>query len=330
MKKNRDILKLATVMLIVINLLCSLSVLPAYSWVKSSKTKSANSKKVVKSKKVVQNSNFETDCYYALSNNWARLFKANYPNTTVGNTNKVSKLDLGWYVLKNDGTLSNNTPNQWQRPNGYQTLLQDCSKFNLKYNLAIQALDTKSNWLTNLVNNDKLADKTVTNIVYEANTYKSANLYGVNLDFEYLGYSEKGAKLTALRNKFTKFCSSLSTKLKKNNLKLTLTLHPLNSYYKAYDYAALGKFADKIIIMAYDYGPKPEPDKKVTEAVVMAKKLVPAQKLILGISANNENSQSIVKKINIARNYGLSGISLWYLGIISDSMWKNLPVIKHI
>lgn len=323
MKGTKDILKLVTAMLIVINLLCSFSYLPAYSKVSAAKPK------VVQSKKVVQNNSFDTSCFYALSNNWTRLFKASYPNTTAGNTNKVNKLDLGWYVLKSDGTLSNNTPNQWQRPNGYQTLLKDCSKYKIKYNIAIQALDTKTDWLTNIISNDKLADKTVTNIVYEANTYKSLNLSGVNLDFEYLGYSEKGAKLTALRNKFTNFCKSLSTKLKKNNLQLTLTLHPLNSYYKAYDYSSLGKFVDKIIIMAYDYGPKPEPEKKVTEAVIMAKKLVPSQKLILGISANNENSQSIVKKINIAKSYGLSGISIWYLGIISDSMWKSMPDVKH-
>ncbi|MFZ5597525.1 MAG: hypothetical protein ACOY31_11005 [Bacillota bacterium] len=42
----------------------------------------------------------------------------------------------------------------------------------------------------------------------------------------------------------------------------------------------MGKYADRIIIMAYDYGQKPEPVNLVTQAVEMAGKDVAPEKLI--------------------------------------------------
>ena len=58
---------------------------------------------------------------------------------------------------------------------------------------------------------------------------------------------------------------------------------PLIVFIKAIT-IALGAIADRIIIMAYEYGGTPEPAGKVVEAVEMAKSLVPIDKLILGIN----------------------------------------------
>lgn len=48
------------------------------------------------------------------------------------------------------------------------------------------------------------------------------------------------------------------------------------------DYQALGELAGRIIVMAYDYGPKPEPINLVLQAVEEATALVPANKVLLG------------------------------------------------
>lgn len=103
-----------------------------------------------------------------------------------------------------------------------------------------------------------------------------------------------------------------------------LTLHAPNSVYKGYDYRALGELADKIIIMAYDYGPKPEPVNQVIRAVEMAAAAVPPEKLVLGISAPNETSESMQTKVGIAKRYDLNGIALWRLGLITGEMWDML------
>jgi hypothetical protein len=52
--------------------------------------------------------------------------------------------------------------------------------------------------------------------------------------------------------------------------------------------------------------------------------LVPANKLILGISAPSENAESIAAKVGIAKRYNLNGVALWRLGLINDGMWQTL------
>jgi len=68
--------------------------------------------------------------------------------------------------------------------------------------------------------------------------------------------------------------------------------------------------------MAYDYGPKPEPLNRVEQAIEMALVVVPAEKLVLGISAPSETAESIIEKIGVAKRFRLQGISLWRLGLL--------------
>jgi spore germination protein YaaH len=63
---------------------------------------------------------------------------------------------------------------------------------------------------------------------------------------------------------------------------------------------------------------------QVKQAVEMACHLVPANKLILGISAPSETAESIATKVGIAKLYNLNGVALWRLGLINDGMWQTL------
>lgn len=57
-----------------------------------------------------------------------------------------------------------------------------------------------------------------------------------------------------------------------------------------------------------DYGSAPEPVCFVTEAVEMARAVVPPEKLVLGISTPGETPESLLTKAGIAKRYNLSGI----------------------
>ncbi|MGI9860490.1 stalk domain-containing protein [Moorella naiadis] len=140
----------------------------------------------------------------------------------------------------------------------------------------------------------------------------------------YRNNAPRGAQLQIVRDRFTRFAKLLSSQLQAAGLHLTLTLHAPNSVYKGYDYKGLGAIADRIIIMAYDYGAIPEPVSKVEEAVQMARVVVPPSKLVLGISAPTETATSILGKVGIAKRYNLGGIALWRLGLVSDAMWEAL------
>lgn len=174
-------------------------------------------------------------------------------------------------------------------------------------------LTDKNGILSSLLADDSTSSAAIESIAEEAQNYD-----GVNLDFEGLGWNDTAEAQKIVQQNFNNFVQSLSDR----NLHLTLTLHPLNSAYKGYDYAGLGKAADRIIIMAYDYGQKPEPQSLVTQAVEMAVAEVPAQKLLLGITAVGETPESMKTKIGIAKQYNLKGIALWRLGLITQEMWE--------
>lgn len=260
--------------------------------------------------------------FYALgdrqTSSWTNLFGKPFPDAGVGNTDVVNTVALGWYSLDQEGNLLTKSTTGWQRPDDYEKVLDKTSEYGLKTQMLLHMTDEDRS-LTNLLANETAMHQAVEAIVEEAQLY-----HGVNLDFEGLGWQDKGADLVQVRDSFTTFVTLLSKQLKAANLPLTLTLHAPNSAYQGYDYKMLGQIADEIIIMAHDYGQQPEPVDLVTQAVMSASQLVPPEKLILGISAPSETPESLVAKVGIAKRYQLKGISLWRLGLVSGDMWTSL------
>ncbi|MCL6447697.1 MAG: copper amine oxidase [Armatimonadetes bacterium] len=263
--------------------------------------------------------------FYALgdseTSSWQDLFGKAYPETGKGNTDLVDELALGWYSLDGQGNLLTRSTTGWQRPAGWEDVLQAARDFGLKTEMVVHVTD-KDGFLANLLTDAKACRQAVDAIAREAEFYQ-----GVNLDFEGLGYQEKGEQLTETRRNFVNFVSLLAKKLKEKEPSpgLTLTLHAPNSHYPGYDYRELGQIAGRLIVMAYDYGPKPEPVNLARQAVEMALAAgVPPEKLILGISAPAETPESILTKVGIAKRYDIAGIALWRLGLVSDKMWTAL------
>lgn len=268
----------------------------------------------------------EVLAFYALgsskASSWTDLFTKPYPETDVGNTDIVSDVAFGWYEMDGSGNFKPNS--DWRKPDGWEKALEAAEKYNLETEMCIKMVDGDYS-LTNLIENADSISTAVNNIEMEAALFD-----GVNIDFEGLGLSQRGEGLQKVKDSFNNFVIQLSERLKAQGKSLTLTLHAPNSSYKGYDYKTLGLYADKIIIMAHNYGVKPEPEDLVIEAVEEAMKEVSPQKLYLAILVEHENGDSIKTKIGIAKRFGLRGVSLWKLGGISDEIWKSIKEVIEL
>jgi hypothetical protein len=261
--------------------------------------------------------------FYALgagvASSWTNLFGTPFPAAGSGNTDIVRELALGWYTIDAQGNLLTRTPrNAWQRPPGWETVLATAKEFGFRTEMVVHETN-QGGLLTAFLNDEQAVSRAVAAIVYEAAFY-----HGVNLNLEELGLYATGETQRQIRDSLTRFVALLAPPLREAGKTLTLTIHPPNSSFRGYDYAALGQLADRIIIMAHDYGQRPEPLNRVVQAVEMALAAVPREKLVLAISAPSETAESIIPKIGVAKRYRLQGISLWRLGLVTSDMWTTM------
>ena len=84
-------------------------------------------------------------------------------------------------------------------------------------------------------------DNLINNLIGAAVAY---DIDGINVDFEYLQESDADG--------FLEFIRELSIKCKNNDLVLSIDNYVPSSFHAFYDYAEQGKYADYVVIMAYD------------------------------------------------------------------------------
>lgn len=266
----------------------------------------------------------EVSAWYAMDGNWNGLFGSDYPVAASGGTDAIGTVIFGWYEMNEAGMLITNGTKGWKKPIGWADALASVRLYGLHADFCAYMTDGNDGTggtgaLTRLMSNPYAWQNAAMALVTE-----SADYDGVNLDMEGLGFSDTGEQLTAVRQQFTGFVKLVSESLHAAGKTLTLTLHPTNSVYKGYDYAALAPLADRILLMAYDYGPKPEPYLKVHEAIDSALMLVPKEKLVLGISFASETPESLTAKLGLAKLHQLAGVSLWRLGLMIEGDWTAL------
>ncbi|BBH19363.1 hypothetical protein Back11_07080 [Paenibacillus baekrokdamisoli] len=253
-----------------------------------------------------------TEAFYAISS-----FKE---LSYVKNFNSVS---FGWTRIDDTGNLTLTGKDfYWPQAAGSTTpesIIQDASTAGSNPQLMAVATDGKGE-LTKLLLDTSLQKNVITQLVKLA---VDNQFSGITLDFEGLGLT---GDLSAIQQSYNEFVHQLAISAQASNLTLTLALHPLNGSYRGYDYKKLASYANEIIIMAYDYSYEsgPEPLKQVDEAIQLALKTVPKNKLVLGISMGSENSQSINSKIGLAKRYSLKGIAIWRLGLISTEVMNQI------
>ncbi|MGE5416395.1 MAG: stalk domain-containing protein [Acidobacteriota bacterium] len=262
--------------------------------------------------------------FYALgdskTSSWTNLFGKAYPEAGDGNTEMISELALGWFTADVQGNLLAKSTSGWQRPSGWENVLNAAATHCISSDMMVFISDQDS-VLSGIMRDEASSSALIDNILAGVEPYR-----GVNLDLEAYMPMQVAMAPEVYREPLNAFVKRLSDKLHAKGKTLTLTIPPPNSHYIGYDYAVLGQNADRIVIMAYEYGPKPEPIEMVKDAINQALKVVPANKLVLGICVPYETPDSILDKIALAKHYDLHGIAVWRLGLLSDQMWHALLI----
>lgn len=212
---------------------------------------------------------YKLAAYYVSGNNSSRQSFNNYHNS----------LDLiipTWWELKADGSIQENIVKdekllfKLMKKEKIIPLLQN---HGLKSSVSNQFLDDKNAQKRAIKNLIKLIEK--------------YSLVGININLE-------GVKL-ANKDKFTTFITNLGKKLQKKAIKLGLSIPAKTentmdlSWSGAYDYQALGKSSQEMLIMAYDFhwaGGPPGPVAPLTwvqDVIDFALMEIPLEKIFLGI-----------------------------------------------
>ncbi|MEK4252043.1 glycosyl hydrolase family 18 protein [Paenibacillus sp. FSL W7-1287] len=292
--------------------------------------------------------------------------------SAINQMKKLSHVIFGWSHLEYSeaGSASLNTSVTVNRiPSGYEEALAAADSAHITKELMV--FYDNSNLKEFL--RDKAAQQSFIESLLNLLNDPSYSFTGVSIDFEGLKEEEYAADYVA-------FLKELKEQL--GTYSLSVAVPPIY-YYKGYDLEAIGKLADTVILMAYDFTHHESklpsaPLPLVNDVVTTALQVIPNDKLVLGISkqANQwittngvtaaplspaiadvekrlvmpgvvnewampyflakaeftdergshllyyEDTQSIEKKIWLAKFYELKGVSLWFMGSYTSSDWE--------
>ncbi|NLG85668.1 MAG: LysM peptidoglycan-binding domain-containing protein [Firmicutes bacterium] len=185
------------------------------------------------------------------------------------------------YQINWDGSVSGQT---------YHNLLKEAKATGKSVLALVHNIGTSGGFDRDLVHailtNASLRQTAVANI---AKVVRDNGYAGVNIDFEDVPTSD--------RDLYTAFVHELAAELHQDGCQVTLSVpaktwdDPSNAWSGAFDYQALGKIADAIMIMTYDEhwsGGSAGPVASigwVKQVLDYATKVIPAQKIRLGIAA---------------------------------------------
>jgi len=169
----------------------------------------------------------------------------------------ISKLDTvsyGWCALETDGSdvwinTTNSGGNEYNIPEGFEHPWSEAN--NKKRLLMVAVKDEYSSLIMNDLKFRIKADRIIGDAIKLGLGENKISFDGVVLDFETL----KGEKS---RGMYAGFIRNFRLHLGPQKL-LYIAVHPARytqEYYDGYDFRELGKFSDKIILMAHDYNPK--------------------------------------------------------------------------
>jgi len=199
---------------------------------------------------------------YSSKLQWLHDFYAISSYSQKSDISKLDSLSFGWSRLEytvNGGPYLNTTSadsNEYSIPSGYSEVVQLAKNSNVPADLDVYMSTeqevklpdgTTSNACSEILLDATMRSKAVSEIVDELK--RENNYSGVTIDFEGM----KGAELKAGLSEFLK---ELRSEMDKMGLKIYVCVPPATSdgvYFDGYDYRIIGQYADKVILMAYDY-----------------------------------------------------------------------------
>lgn len=227
-------------------------------------------------------------------------------DSMINNANVIKTIAPFWATLQADGTVTD------RGGNDHATVVSTAQQKNMKVLLLVNNAkqDGAVPPLHTVLSSPALRTKAIDN--FEA-YIKKYNLDGINVDFEMVPAED--------RDNLTAFMKELSERLKPQGYIVSIDVFPKqnedNDVAAAYDYAALAKYADKIMIMTYDNhgvwsAPGPIADIRwVENNLKYALQFIPKNKLYLGIAAygydwSAQGTQSLDFKsiTDLSKRYG--------------------------
>lgn len=166
------------------------------------------------------------------------------------------------------------------------------------------------------------------------NVTKANNYKGVNIDFEGLYYYD--------RTYLTKFINELYVALHAEDLYVTIAVpaktkdNTTSTWSGAFDYAALAKCTDQIVIMAYDEHSSNGPAGPVASTlwvenvIKYAIKTIPKTKLLLGMAAYGYDWSSNSTKAKASGIPGIYNLAATYKSSIKLDSTSHSPYFTYL
>lgn len=260
-----------------------------------------------------------------------------YAINSYSQVDKVSKLDAlsyGWSRLEVsnvNGDIIINTSsqngNEYKVPSGYTEAIKAANDNQVDKYLMVTVKDelaydknlNKDIPLTELIINNMNSSSNVIALITNTLTNNSQRIHyeGVLIDFEGLKGRENAVK-------FNLFLSNLKVALNDLDKSLIVAVQPVRkaglSYYDGYDYKAIGRLADYVILMAHDFYPK-----KLTRAEMQSgytiTPLVAINDLYYALKGITDKDTGITDKEKIILQFSIDSVQ-WKLEdgrIINDT-----------
>lgn len=215
------------------------------------------------------------------------------------NVDKMSAVAAKWYTLDENGSLINkDTLRYINVPEGYDSVIKTAKENGVEIHMLV--FENNATRLNKALSTPESRTALIDQISKMAT---DEGFDGVNIDFEAVTASGK--------DQFNEFIKSLYAKLKAQGKSLSLSL-PVKTesvdWRPGYDYTTLGKYADFVVLMAYDKSPSvPGPQSGidwVEEVVNYATARIPAEKIVLGIGCYGYDWVNGKRSSVIAKNNG--------------------------
>lgn len=227
--------------------------------------------------------------FYALGSpeysSWDDFFGDKYPFPLepgpAAPASRTAGAILGWFAVDKEGRVTtDDRSSDYRRPDGWEAVMMRLKMSGSKA-VAMFFADNKDGRLSALLDSPVRRQDLAMSVASSAACFD-----GAALDFEGLGLEPERAAKDA--SNYTAFIDALTVCLR--GRPLTVVLHPLNGSYAGYDHAAIGKRAESVILMAYEYEDPFRPTatapwQAVEEAIRLELENVPASKIVLGIPA---------------------------------------------
>ena len=194
----------------------------------------------------------------------------------AANLNTVTAIAPLWYTYRANGSL---------HTMGYHRA--EIRAYAASHGIGIYPLVTNAGTNDTILTNPTIRAQVVASLTQLA---IRDNYPGFNIDFEGLNYWD--------RQGMSAFVIALANSLRPLGKVVTVAVIPktvTDPYGRAYDFRILGQYADKVVLMTYDYhdigspaGPV-APMGWVQAAVAYALTRMPAQKIVLGLAAYGYN-----------------------------------------